>query len=121
LSLDVVIGDNPRYYFNYFIDNGYIPGFGLYSSGMTFDLKNFDNNTTETWDWFRNEVFIQSVWKDKFAIGGGLSHDYFESERNGANKIVEKYLNPYVFLKATPKTTATFRQEVSILTRKEKS
>jgi NTE family protein len=89
LSLDVVIGDNPRYYFNYFIDNGYIPGFGLYSSGMTFDLKNFDNNTTETWDWFRNEVFIQSVWKDKFAIGGGLSHDYFESERNGANKIVE--------------------------------
>ena len=71
LSLDMVVGDNPRYYFNYFIDNGYIPGFGIYSTGMTFDLKNFDNNTTETWDWFRNEVFLQSVLKDKFAIGGG--------------------------------------------------
>lgn len=108
LSLDVVIGDNPRYYFNYFIDNGYIPGFGLYSSGMTFDLKNFNNNTTETWDWFRNEVFIQSVWKDKFAIGGGLSHDYFESERNGTDKNIEKYLNPYVFLKSDTQNDRDF-------------
>jgi NTE family protein len=41
--LDVVVGDKVRYYLNYFIDNGYIPGFGLYSSGMSFDLKNADN------------------------------------------------------------------------------
>ncbi len=108
LSLDVVIGDNPRYYFNYFIDNGYIPGFGLYSSGMTFDLKNINNNTTETWDWFRNEVYLQSVWKDKFAIGGGLSHDYFESERNGNDKRVEKYLNPYVFVKSDTQNDKDF-------------
>lgn len=108
LSFDVVIGDNPRYYFNYFIDNGYIPGFGIYSTGMTFDLKNFDNNTTETWDWFRNEVFLQSVWKDKFAIGGGLSHDYFESEKNGTNKNIEKYLNPYLFLKSDTQNDKDF-------------
>ena len=25
-SLDVVFGDKPRYYFNYLMDNGYIPG-----------------------------------------------------------------------------------------------
>lgn len=108
LSMDIVVGDNPRYYFNYFIDNGYIPGFGIYSTGMTFDLKNFDNNTTETWDWFRNEVFLQSVWKDKFAIGGGLSHDYFESERNGTNKNIEKYLNPYLFLKSDTQNDKDF-------------
>ena len=100
LSLDVVVGDSPRYYFNYFIDNGYIPGFGIYSSGMSFDLKNSDNNTIESWEWFRNEAFIQSIWRDKFAMGGGLSYDYFESENNGANKKNEKYLNPYVFLKS---------------------
>jgi NTE family protein len=41
--LDVVVGDKLRYYLNYFIDNGYIPGFGIYSSGMSFDLKNVDN------------------------------------------------------------------------------
>ena len=106
--MDIVVGDNPRYYFNYFIDNGYIPGFGIYSTGMTFDLKNFDNNATETWDWFRNEVFLQSVWKDKFAIGGGLSHDYFESERNGTNKNIEKYLNPYLFLKSDTQNDKDF-------------
>ena len=38
-SLDVVFGDKPRYYFNYLMDNGYIPGFGIYSSGMKLDLK----------------------------------------------------------------------------------
>lgn len=108
LSMDIVVGDNPRYYFNYFIDNGYIPGFGIYSTGMTFDLKNFDNNTTETWDWFRNEVFLQSVWKDRFALGGGFSHDYFESERNGTNKNIEKYLNPYLFLKSDTQNDKDF-------------
>jgi NTE family protein len=100
LSLDVVIGDSPRYYFNYFIDNGYIPGFGLYSSGMTLDIKNTDNNITESWKWLRNEAFIQSVWKEKFAIGGGLSHDYFESDKNGTDVHVDKFLNPYVFVKS---------------------
>ncbi|SHK26344.1 patatin-like phospholipase family protein [Epilithonimonas mollis] len=108
LSLDVIIGDNPRYYFNYFIDNGYIPGFGIYSSGMTFDLKNLDNNTTETWDWFRNEIYLQSVWKDRFAIGGGFSHDYFESEKNGTDKRIEKYVNPYIFLKSDTQNDKDF-------------
>ncbi|WP_374445721.1 patatin-like phospholipase family protein [Epilithonimonas sp.] len=108
LSLDVIVGDNPRYYFNYFIDNGYIPGFGLYSSGMSFDLKNFDNNTIDSWKWFRNEVFIQSVWKDRFALGGGISHDYFESEKNGINDKTERYLNPYVFLKSDTQNDKDF-------------
>lgn len=100
LSLDIVIGDSPRYYFNYFIDNGYIPGVGIYSSAMSFDLKDSHKNTLETWDWFRNEVYLQSVWNDKFAIGGGLSYDLFKSDKNGADKKDEKYLNPYLFLKS---------------------
>jgi NTE family protein len=108
LSLDVIVGDNPRYYFNYFIDNGYIPGFGLYSSGMSFDLKNFDNNIIDSWKWFRNEVFIQSVWKDRFALGGGISHDYFESEKNGINDKTERHLNPYVFLKSDTQNDKDF-------------
>lgn len=108
LSLDIVVGDKPRYYFNYFIDNGYIPGFGIYSSAMSFDLKNSDNNTIESWDWFRNEVFIQSVWKDKFAMGGGLSYDYFESDKNGADKKDAKFMNPYVFLKSDTQNDKDF-------------
>lgn len=108
LSLDIVVGDKPRYYLNYFIDNGYIPGFGIYSSGMTIDLKNVDNNVVDKWEWFRNEAFIQSVWKDKFAIGGGISHDYFGAEINGLNKRYMRFLNPYVFLKSDTQNDKDF-------------
>jgi hypothetical protein len=34
-SLDVVFGDKPRYYFNYLMDNGYIPGFGFFFRNET--------------------------------------------------------------------------------------
>ena len=100
LSLDVVVGDKPRYYLNYFVDNGYIPGFGLYSSGMSFDLKGNNNINVDKWEWLRNEIYIQSIWKDKYAVGAGLSHDYFDAEMNGTNKRSNRFLNPYVFLKS---------------------
>lgn len=64
VSIDGIIGDKPRYYINYFI-NGYIPGLEQYSSGMSFDLKNNSGNTFENWTWFRNEIFLQSTWRDK--------------------------------------------------------
>jgi len=108
LSLDVVVGDKPRYYLNYFIDNGYIPGFGIYSSGMSFDLKDISNNTVDRWEWLRNEMFIQSVWKDKFAVGGGLSHDYFKAEINDANIRYSRFLNPYVFIKSDTQNDKDF-------------
>lgn len=101
VSLDLVVGDKPRYYFNYFIDNGYIPGFGVYASGMSLDLKDINSNIFEKWNWFRNEVFLQSVWRDKYAIGGGLSHDYYESKIGiqGDYANSENFINPYVFIK----------------------
>ncbi|MCS3530214.1 patatin-like phospholipase family protein [Chryseobacterium sp. JUb7] len=108
LSLDVIVGDKPRYYLNYFIDNGYIPGFGIYSSGMSFDLKDVNNNTVDRWEWFRNEMYIQSVWKDKFAIGGGISHDYFKAEINDSNKRYSRFLNPYVFIKSDTQNDKDF-------------
>ncbi|WP_143883029.1 patatin-like phospholipase family protein [Chryseobacterium binzhouense] len=108
LSVDVVVGDKPRYYLNYFIDNGYIPGFGIYSSGMSFDIKDMNNYNIERWEWLRNEAYIQSVWRDKFAIGGGLSYDYFEAESNGINKRYNRFLNPYVFLKSDTQNDKDF-------------
>lgn len=100
LSLDVIVGDKPRYYLNYFIDNGYIPGFGIYSSGMSFDIKDQNNYEIDNWMWLRNDAYIQSIWKDKFAIGGGISHDYFEANVNGTNPRYKRFLNPYIFLKS---------------------
>lgn len=109
ISLDVVVGDKPRYYFNYFIDNGYIPGFGVYASGMKFDLFDKNSDITENWTWFRNEAFIQSIWRDKYAIGGGLSHDYYQS-RIPSTSISENqnFFNPYIFIKSDSQDDRNF-------------
>lgn len=110
ISLDIVVGDQPRYYFNYFIDNGYIPGFGVYASGMSLDLKDIDSNVYEEWNWFRNEAFIQSIWKDKYAIGGGLSHDYFETKFLGVGDYInaKNFINPYIFIKSDTQDDKSF-------------
>lgn len=110
VSLDVVAGDKPRYYLNYFIDNGYIPGFGVYASGMSLDLKDIDANVYEQWNWLRNEAFIQSIWRDKYAIGGGISHDYYESKKTGYNSYTnaQNYINPYLFIKTDTQDDTSF-------------
>ncbi len=109
ISADVVIGDSPRYYFNYFIDNGYIPGFGVYASGMSYDLKDKNSLTYQEETWFRNELFIQSVWQDRYAIGGGISHDHFESQIPGiAGSTKDQFLNPYAFLKSDTQDEKNF-------------
>lgn len=106
-SLDVVFGDKPRYYFNYLMDNGYIPGFGLFSSGMKLDLKDQDGNVSQNWNWFRNEIYIQSVWKDRYAIGGGMSYDIF-NQKIGTNKNTFHYYNPYIFIKSDTQDNTEF-------------
>jgi len=110
LSLDVIVGGNrPRYYFNYFVDNGYLPGFGIYSSGMSFQLYDHDRNEIGKWKWFRNEIYIQSIWKDRYAIGGGMSHDYFESKVGTSHYDNEKnFLNPYAFIKSDTRNDKDF-------------
>ncbi|MGC4129027.1 MAG: patatin-like phospholipase family protein [Bergeyella sp.] len=109
LSFDFVVGDSPRYYFNYSVDNGYIPGFGIYSSGMGLELRNRDSNIYEERHWYHNEFYIQSIWKDRYAIGGGLSHDYFD-RKFGAEKYhgAQNYINPYVFIKSDTQDNRDF-------------
>ena len=101
ISADFVIGDSPRYYFNYFIDNGYIPGFGVYSTGMNLELKDKFSNIYDVWNWLHNEAYIQSIYKDKYAIGGGLAHDYFD-RKSSTSKYTDSHnsVNPYVFIKS---------------------
>ncbi|QOW11110.1 patatin [Kaistella flava (ex Peng et al. 2021)] len=109
-SLDIVVGDQPRFYFNYFIDNGYIPGLGFYASGMSLNLTDDGGNVYDKWNWFRNEVFIQSVWRDRYAVGGGLSSDYFESKPFGNTSFSnpENYVNAYLFIKSDTQDDRSF-------------
>lgn len=114
ISMDLIFGDRARYYFNYFIDNGYIPGFGIYSSGMSLQLQNIDGDDYEKWLWFRNEAYIQSTYRDRYAIGGGVSLDYFErktligltDETNYTDK--QNFFNPYVFVKSDTQDDKAF-------------
>lgn len=109
ISLDLIVGDKPRYYFNYFIDNGYIPGFGLFSSGMKFDLFDKNRAVSENRLWFRNEGFIQSIWKDRYAIGGGISNDYFESKLPPFTAATSRnFINPYLFIKSDTRDDKNF-------------
>ncbi len=110
VSLDLVVGDQSRYYFNYFIDNGYIPGFGIYASGMSLDLKDESGNIYDKWNWFRNEIFLQSIWRDKYAIGGGLSNDFYSSKLTGDSSYSssENYVNAYVFVKSDTQDDRSF-------------
>lgn len=108
-SLDGVLGDKPRFYLNYFIDNGYIPGFGIYASGMSFDLKNKDGIIQENWNWYRNEAFIQSIWKDRYALGGGVRVDHFSTfNYNNSQKNKASFAYPFVFLKGDSQDSKTF-------------
>lgn len=110
VSLDIIVGDQPRYYFNYFIDNGYIPGLGVYASGMSLDLKDDSGNIYDKWNWFRNEIFLQSIWRDKYAVGAGLSNDYFESKITGENGYSNRqnFLNAYAFIKSDTRDDRSF-------------
>ena len=110
VSLDLVVGDQPRFYFNYFIDNGYIPGLGVYASGMSLNLKDDAGNIYEKWNWFRNEIYLQSIWRDKYAIGAGISSDYFDSKITGSSGYnnPQNFLNAYAFIKSDTQDDRSF-------------
>lgn len=109
LSLDIVLGDTPRYYFNYFVDNGYIPGLGIYASGMNLNLNDSRGNQVEDWNWYRNEIYLQSTWKDRYAVGGGLSHDYYESKTGPSRyENSRNFFNPYIFIKSDTRDDKDF-------------
>lgn len=109
LSIDMVIGDKPRYYVNYFVDNGYIPGLGIHASGSILDIKTH-GGATEKWNWMRNEAFLQSIWRDRFAVGGGISHDYLEIKPSSQNTFAHSsnFINPYFFIKSDTRDEKDF-------------
>ncbi len=73
---------------------------------MTLDLKNNYSDIKDTWTWLRNEIFIQSIFKDRYAIGGGISHDYYKSKNHLLDK--KNYINPYVFIKSDTQDDVNF-------------
>ncbi|MFA5618904.1 MAG: patatin-like phospholipase family protein [Weeksellaceae bacterium] len=85
LSADLILGDFPRYNLNYFVDNGLYPGFGVFSGYKNFKanlpLRNWEETNNEvsfnySFKEFLNQIYFQSTLSEKYAIGGGLEHQY---------------------------------------------
>nr|WP_185147416.1 patatin-like phospholipase family protein [Ornithobacterium rhinotracheale] len=111
LSLDLILGDKPRYYANYFVDNGVKPSFGINSAFQQFSVinrldqvgvpnLNYDIKT------FKNQAYVQSTLKERYAIGLGLEHQYIKIETENLAKddtnqklANDHFYTPYAFLK----------------------
>ncbi|WP_324067723.1 MAG: patatin-like phospholipase family protein [Flavobacterium sp.] len=115
-SLDLILGDNIRYNFDYYIDNGFYWSFGFNSKLTTFN-RNITSNITRDLaidpdistinvDFFdlSNQAYLQTIFAQKFSIGSGLEFKYLrlrsETLQNG-NSVFESsnYLSLFGFIK----------------------
>lgn len=79
LSFDLILGDHIRYNLNYFVDNGFYTSFGFKSRYNHFNTNTLFNSTDNpnvnrielNYKDFTNEVFIQTTFGRKFALGFG--------------------------------------------------
>jgi NTE family protein len=116
-SLDVVLGDNIRYNFDYYIDNGFYWSLGFNSKLTTFN-RNVTSDINEAVlfsdlgvssinvDFFdlSNQAYLQTIFAQKFSLGGGLEYKFLKLESetlDEENPIFEDsgYLSVFGFMK----------------------
>ncbi len=90
ISADIILGDNIRYNFDYFIDNGFYTSFGVksrynsFNANLNFEQTNSnieDSNVNEinlVYEDFTNQLYFQTVFNRKFALGVGGEHKHLK-------------------------------------------
>ncbi|WP_198554690.1 patatin-like phospholipase family protein [Flavobacterium sp. ALD4] len=114
-SLDVVLGDNFRYNFGYYIENGYNLSFGFKSyfnqfnkniareiSTLDFDVLGVNSINVDFSD-MTNQVYFQSLFVQKFLIGGGLEYKLLKIKSGtlaNSNPVIDKsdYLSLFAYM-----------------------
>lgn len=116
VSLDVVLGDNIRYNFDYYLDNGFYWSLGFNSkltifnknitAGIARDLNISSNINTLNIDFLdlSNQAYLQTIFAQKFSIGGGFEFKLLRLESEtlqNTNSTFENsnYLSLFGFLK----------------------
>ena len=130
LSVDVIIGDRPRYNLEYFVDNGFYYSFGFSSRFNSFrtDVKSNTggiNIIDLQYKDFTNAIHIQTTFDRKFAIGIGAEYKSISSKTetlatsSGAPFIYDKsdYLNAFSYVKLDTYDDKYFPTKECILTR----
>lgn len=135
-SLDVILGDNIRYNFDYYIDNGFYWSFGFNSKLTTFN-RNITSNITDdavfnttanaiNVDFFdlSNQAYLQTIFAQKFSLGGGLEFKVLKLESEtleNTDPVFENsdYLSVFGFVKYDsfdkkyfPRTGWNFNSEI---------
>lgn len=104
-SLDVILGDNFRYNFDYYIENGYNISLGFKSYLNKFNRNiegqitnlNFGDLGVNTLNVdlsdLTNEMYFQTMFAQRFLIGGGLEYKYLNiksSTLSNTDPVIEK-------------------------------
>jgi NTE family protein len=115
-SLDVILGDNFRYNFDYYIENGYNISLGFKSflnqfnrniegqiSNLNFEDLGINSLNVDLFD-FTNQLYFQTMFLQRFLIGGGLEYKYLNIDSktltNTGSKIDRSdYLSVFARLK----------------------
>lgn len=116
-SLDIILGDNTRYNLDYYIDNGFHISYGLHSHYYNFNRNISADFTTGMlgqvlgaeamnidFKDFTNQVYIQTVFAQRFLIGAGAEHKNIEVESStlpGISPVFENsdYIDLYGYVK----------------------
>lgn len=117
LSLDMILGDNFRYNFDYYIDNGFHWSFGLNATYKRFNrnvLNDFSDGLVLTelnlnsinidYSEFVNQAYVQTVSFQKFLLGIGLEQKYLRIQsatlENTTPKLEDSdYFSAFAYLK----------------------
>ena len=115
-SLDIVLGDNFRYNYDYYVDNGFNLSFGFKSQFNQFNrnvtkelspqsISDIGVNTINV-DFldFTNQAYFQSLFAQKFLIGAGAELKFLKIKSEtlaNTNPIIDKssYLSVFGYMK----------------------
>ncbi len=115
-SLDIILGDNFRYDFNYYVENGFNISFGFRSrlnqfnrnvttslSGLIAENQNLNLINVDFMD-LSNQAYFQTIFVQKFLMGGGLEYKYLKINSPtllNAENIIDKsnYFSAFAYLK----------------------
>ncbi|MEN2486740.1 patatin-like phospholipase family protein [Flavobacterium sp. B11] len=115
-SLDIILGDNFRYDFNYYVENGFNISFGFRSrlnqfnrnvttslSGVLKENPNVNLINVDFMD-ITNQAYFQTIFVQKFLMGGGLEYKYLKISSptlTNEDNIIEKsnYFSAFAYLK----------------------
>ncbi len=118
VSLDIILGDNFRYNLDYYIDNGFYWSFGFKSRLNTFNktipydfakhtiLSTLNLNTINIdYSDFTNQAYLQTLFSQKFLIGGGLEYKELRIKSENLPQLSDKtiedasYFSSFAYLK----------------------